>query len=274
MYTIAFLGFFVWGHHMYMVGLAHTTRMLFSTLTVMISVPAATKLMHWCVTLVNSSIQVELPLIYAFLFVFFFVSGGISGMAVAHTGMDVLFHDTYYVIGHFHVMLAGAAMFGAFGGLYFYFPAIFGVKFSRTYAYIHLVYYLLGQLMTVIPMFWMGYSGMPRRVLDYPAALGGWHSVASAGHLLSVAGMVAFFVMIFDSMRQGRAATRNSFGISRFNTRLNFYLYETSKTLFIQRKCWYISRHESVKAVIDERRDLVNHELNEAPSYSYVLVRL
>jgi heme/copper-type cytochrome/quinol oxidase subunit 1 len=94
-------------------------------------------------------------------------------MAVAHTGMDILFHDTYYVIGHFHVMLAGAAMFGAFGGLYFYFPAIFGVKFSRTYAYLHLVYYVLGQLMTVIPMFWLGYSGMPRRVLDYPAALGG-----------------------------------------------------------------------------------------------------
>lgn len=274
MYTIAFLGFFVWGHHMYMVGLAHTTRMLFSTLTVMISVPAATKLMHWCVTLVNSSIQVELPLLYAFLFVFFFVSGGISGMAVAHTGMDVLFHDTFYVVGHFHVMLAGAAMFGAFGGLYFYFPAIFGVKFSRTYAYIHLVYYLLGQLMTVIPMFWLGYSGMPRRVLDYPAALGGWHAVASAGHLLSVAGMVAFFIMIFDSLRQNRAATRNSFGISRFNTRLNFYLYETSKMLSIQRKCWYISRHESMKSVLDERRGLINHELNETASYSYVLIRV
>jgi heme/copper-type cytochrome/quinol oxidase subunit 1 len=95
----------------------------------------------------------ELPLLYAFLFIFFFVSGGISGMAVAHTGMDILFHDTFYVIGHFHVMLAGAAMFGAFGGLYFYFPAIFGVKFNRTYAYLHFVYYLLGQLMTVIPMF-------------------------------------------------------------------------------------------------------------------------
>lgn len=245
MYTIAFLGFFVWGHHMYMVGLAHTTRMLFSTLTVMISVPAATKLMHWCVTIANSSIQFELPVLYAILFIFFFVSGGISGMAVAHTGMDVLFHDTFYVVGHFHVMLAGAAMLGSFGGLYFYFQAIFGVKYSRIYAYLHLIYYTLGQLMTVIPMFWLGYSGMPRRVLDYPAALGGWHAIASAGHLLSVAGMLAFFIMIFDSMRRCRAATRNSFGISRFNTRLNFYLYEISKTLFIQRKCWYISRHES-----------------------------
>jgi heme/copper-type cytochrome/quinol oxidase subunit 1 len=153
MYTIAFLGFFVWGHHMYMVGLAHTTRMLFSTLTVMISVPAATKLMHWCVTLVNSSFVIELPMLFQLLFIFFFVSGGISGMAVAHTGMDILFHDSFYVVGHFHVMLAGSAMFASFGAFYFYFAAIFGVKFSRIYGYLHCLYYLVGQLMTVIPMF-------------------------------------------------------------------------------------------------------------------------
>jgi len=273
MYTIAFLGFFVWGHHMYMVGLAHTTRMLFSTLTVMISVPAATKLMHWCVTMVNSSMQFELPLICAMLFVFFFVSGGISGMAVAHTGMDILFHDTFYVVGHFHVMLAGSAMLAAFGALYFYFPAIWGVKFNRVYAYIHIIYYTLGQFMTVVPMFWLGYAGMPRRVLDYPAALGGWHSVASAGHLMSVAGMVAFFIGLFDSMRQARAATRNSFGISRFNTRLNFYLYETSKSLFIQRKCWYLSRHENFIHTQTNRMGLINHELIESSSHSYIFIK-
>lgn len=274
MYTIAFLGFFVWGHHMYMVGLAHTTRMLFSTLTVMISVPAATKLMHWCVTIVNSSVQFELPLLYVFLFIFFFVSGGISGMAVAHTGMDILFHDTFYVVGHFHVMLAGAAMFGCFAGIYFYFPAIFGVKYNRLYAYLHLVYYLLGQLMTVIPMFWLGYSGMPRRVLDYPAALGGWHSVASAGHLLSVAGMVAFFIMLFDSMRQGRAATRNSFGISRFNTRLNFYTYEISKSFWIHEKSWFVTRVGSVLYTRKYRASFLNKELNESLRFTYKMVQL
>jgi len=158
---------------MYMVGLAHTTRMLFSTLTVMISVPAATKLMHWCVTLVNSSFAMELPFLFTLTFVFFFVSGGVSGMCVASTGMDVLFHDTFYVIGHFHVMFAGSAMLGNFAAFYFYFPAIFGVKYSRIYAYIHYVYYLFGQLLTVIPMLWLGYCGMPRRVLDYPSSLGG-----------------------------------------------------------------------------------------------------
>ena len=273
MYTIAFLGFFVWGHHMYMVGLAHTTRMLFSTLTVMISVPAATKLMHWCVTLVNSAFVIELPMFFQLLFIFFFVSGGISGMAVAHTGMDILFHDSFYVVGHFHVMLAGSAMFAAFGAFYFYFPAVFGVKFSRIYGYLHCLYYLIGQLMTVVPMFWLGYAAMPRRVLDYPAALGGWHAIVSAGHMLSVAGMMAFFIMIFDSMRQGRAATRNSFGVARFNTRLNFYIYEGARTWFLQRKGWYISRFNRHNSVRLNKLNYVNHEYLETTLYSYVLVK-
>jgi heme/copper-type cytochrome/quinol oxidase subunit 1 len=254
MYTIAFLGFFVWGHHMYMVGLSHTTRMLFSTLTVMISVPAATKLMHWCVTLVNSTFVMELPFLFTLTFVFFFVSGGVSGMCVAHTGMDVLFHDTFYVIGHFHVMFAGAAMLGSFGAFYFYFPAIFGVKYSRVYAYIHYVYYLFGQLLTVIPMLWLGYCGMPRRVLDYPSSLGGWHSIASAGHLLSVAAMLAFFIMIFDSIRQAKPSVRNNFGVGRFNTRLNFYLFEISRLSFTQRKSFH--NHRFVRVLSSDKRDL------------------
>ena len=150
-------------------------------------------------------------------------------MCVAHTGMDVLFHDTFYVIGHFHVMLAGAAMFGSWGAFYFYFPAIFGVKYSRLYAYLHYTYYLIGQFMTVVPMFWLGYLGMPRRVLDYPASMGGWHSVISAGHLMSVAGVFSFFFMIFDSLRQARAALRTTYGINRFNVRVVFYLFERSR---------------------------------------------
>jgi cytochrome c oxidase subunit 1 len=94
----------------------------------------------------------EIPLIFTLTFAFFFVMGGISGMAVAHTGMDVLFHDTFYVICHFHVMFAGYAMLGTFSAFYFYFPAIYGVKYSRIYAYIHYTYYVLGQMLTVIPM--------------------------------------------------------------------------------------------------------------------------
>jgi len=269
MYTIAFLGFFVWGHHMYMVGLAHTTRMLFSTLTVMISVPAATKIMHWCVTFVNSSFAAELPLLFILTFIFFFTSGGISGMCVAHTGMDVLFHDTFYVIAHFHVMLAGSAMFASFGAFYFYFPAIFGVKYSRLYAYLHFTYYLLGQLMTVIPMFWLGYAGMPRRVLDYPASFGGWHSVISAGHMLSVAGLMSFFIMIFDSLRQGRAVVRNTFGISRYNTRLNFYLYAIGQHVYAQQKGQFLFKFLKPGSLKLNTFNFKNHEPLESVLITY-----
>ena len=243
MYTIAFLGFFVWGHHMYMVGLSHTTRMLFSTLTVMISVPAATKLMHWCVTIVNSVFVMEIPLIYTLTFTFLFVCGGVSGMCVAHTGMDVLFHDTFYVIGHFHVMFASCAMIGIFAAFYFYFPAIYGVKYSRVYAYLHYVYYILGQIISLTPMIWLGYCGMPRRVLDYPASLGGWHAISSAGHLLSVTAICFFFIMIYDSIRQAKPAIRNNFGAGRLNTRLNFYLFEINRLSFIQKKSFYSKRN-------------------------------
>ena len=242
MYTIAFLGFFVWGHHMYMVGLSHTTRMLFSTLTVMISVPAATKLMHWCVTIVNSVFVMEIPLLFTFTFAYLFVCGGVSGMCVAHTGMDVLFHDTFYVIGHFHVMFASCAMIGIFAAFYFYFPAIYGVKYSRVYAYIHYVYYVFGQLITIMPMLWLGYCGMPRRVLDYPASLGGWHAISSAGHLLSVLAILAFFTMIYDSIRQGKPSIRNNFGAGRLNTRLSFYLFEANRLSFIQNKSFHMVR--------------------------------
>lgn len=275
MYTIAFLGFFVWGHHMYMVGLSHTTRMLFSTLTVMISVPAATKLMHWCVTIVNSTFVVELPFLYTFTFVFFFVSGGVSGMCVAHTGMDVLFHDTFYVIGHFHVMFAGAAMLGIFGAFYFYFPAIYGVKYSRVYAYIHYTYYVIGQLLTVIPMMWLGYCGQPRRVLDYPSAFGGWHGLASAGHLLSVAALLSFFIMIYDSVRQAKPAIRNNFGVGRFNTRLNFYLFEINRLSFTQKKNFYNYRWQTLNdsnKSTKRKIDLIGISNLDTTLFSYQLV--
>ncbi len=234
---------------MYMVGLSHHTRMLYSTITVMISIPAATKIMHWLVTLVNSAIHYELPLMFTLVFIFLFVSGGISGMAVAHTGTDILFHDTFYVIGHFHVMFAGAAMFSSFGAFYFYFPYLFGVKYHRLFAYLHFIYYLLGQFMTVVPMFWLGYAGMPRRILDYPAVFGGWHSIISSGHMLSVSGIFSFFLMLTLSLRKKKLAIRTSFGIGRYNTRLNFYCYEITRLYYIRRKYRLFPRIQSKKTI-------------------------
>lgn len=270
-YTIAFLGFFVWGHHMYMVGLAHTTRMLYSTLTVMISVPAATKLMHWFITFINSSLHLELPLVLILSFIFFFVSGGISGMSVAHTGMDVLFHDTFFVVGHFHVMLAGSLMFAGFAGIYFYLPAIFGVRYNRFFAYLHYIYYTIGQLFTVIPMIWLGYSGMPRRVLDYPSVMGGWHSLSTSSHILSIAGILCFIFMLFDSLIKKKAYIIKTFGVGRYNTRLNFYLYECSRNSYWRKKYEVINKNKNFlnDSYVYDR--VKNHEIYDTSTHYYII---
>ena len=126
--------------------------------------------------------------------------------------------------------------------------------------------------MTVIPMFWLGYAGMPRRVLDYPASMGGWHSIVSAGHLLSVAGMMAFFVMIFDSMRIKRAVVRRDFGVARFNTRLNFYIYEGARTWFLQRKGWQTARTQTRDELDIDETPYRNYEILESTLFSYVLL--
>jgi heme/copper-type cytochrome/quinol oxidase subunit 1 len=123
-------------------------------------------------------------------------------------------------------------------------------------------------------MFWLGYAGMPRRVLDYPAALGGWHSLATGGHILAVGGMMAFFIMVFDSLRQARAATRNTFGISRFNTRLNFYLYEISRLTYVQRKGLFLYRYSKNNTVKLNNLNFVNFEYLETTVYSYTFSKL
>lgn len=160
---------------------------------------------------------------------YFFVLGGLSGMFNAHIGFDTLLHDTFYVIGHFHVMLAGAGMSCVFAAFYFYFASIFGVRYSRFFAYLHFIFYLSGQLITLIPMFWLGYAGMPRRIMDYPSAFGGWHSLASSGHLLTVFSFAFFLLMLADSFYENRAPISKTRGVSRLNTRLAFYTYEVRK---------------------------------------------
>ncbi len=256
---------------MYMVGLAHTTRMLYSTLTVMISIPAATKIMHWLVTFTNSSIHFELPFWFSIAFIFFFLSGGISGMAIAHTGMNILFHDSFYIVGHFHVMLAGSLMFAGWGAIYFYLPAIFGVRYNRLFAYLHLTYYTIGQIFTVIPMMWLGYAGMPRRVLDYPAAMGGWHSLATSAHIIAVAAILCFVIGIFDSMRKKRAYTIKTFGIGRYNTRLNFYIYEIHRNKYWLYKNSFLLSNLTVRNKLNYSTKFINLELYDSNLFYYYI---
>jgi heme/copper-type cytochrome/quinol oxidase subunit 1 len=193
-YMMAYMGFLVWGHHMYLVGLDHRSRALYSTITVMISLPATVKIVNRTFSLINGALKWDAALLFAFAFILFFLSGGLTGMWLSHVGLNVSMHDTFYVVAHFHLMLSGAAMTAAFAGIYYYFPALFGIKYSRIFAYLHLIYYFGGQWMTFIPLFWVGYAGLPRRVHDYPAVFMGWQGMATVGHITTLVGIIFFLL--------------------------------------------------------------------------------
>lgn len=180
-------------------------------------------------TLANSAPLIDVGFLFLLAFTYFFTLGGLSGMFLAHMGFDVIFHDTFFVIGHFHVMLSGAAVSCIFSAFYYYFSAIVGVRYSRPFAYLHFIFYFCGQLVNLVPMFWMGYGGMPRRIMDYPAYFGGWHSISSAGHFISVTGFIFFILMLIDSLYEGRSPYQKTLGVSRLNTRLVFFGYECRK---------------------------------------------
>lgn len=192
-YMMAYMGFLVWGHHMYLVGLDHRSRALYSTITVMISLPATVKVVNWTLTLLNGALKWDVALCFAFAYILLFLSGGLTGMWLSHVGLNVSMHDTFYVIAHFHLMLSGATITACFAGFYYYFGSFFGIKYSRVFGYFHLIYYFGGQWMTFIPLFWVGYGGMPRRIHDYPAIFMGWQGMASVGHLTTMIGVFFFF---------------------------------------------------------------------------------
>jgi len=158
---------------MYLVGLDHRSRALFSTLTVMISLPATVKVVNWTLSLINGALKLDAAMFGVFIYLTFFLAGGLTGMWLSHVCLNVSMHDTFYVVAHFHLMLSGSVMVSIFIGIYYYLPALFGIKYSRIFAYLHLIYYFGGQWMTFLPLFWVGYAGLPRRVHDYPVVFMG-----------------------------------------------------------------------------------------------------
>ncbi len=153
---------------MYLVGLDHRSRTMYSTITIMISMPATIKVVNWTLSLINGALKIDLAFLFSISFLFLFLVAGFTGMWLSHVSLNVSMHDTFYVVAHFHIMLSGAAMVGIFSGFYYYFNALFGIKYSRIFGYLHLIYYSGGQWVTFTPQFYLGFSGMPRRIHDYP----------------------------------------------------------------------------------------------------------
>lgn len=198
-YIMNYMGFLVWGHHMYLVGLDHRSRSLYSTITIMISMPATIKIVNWTYTLVNGMIRNNLILYGIISFVFFFLVAGMTGMWLSHVSLNISMHDSLYVIAHFHLMLSGAVVLGIFIGFYYYYFSLLQLKYSKLYSFAHIVYYTLGQWGTFIPMFWVAFSGLPRRLHDFPLMYLGWQSMSTVGHFTTMLGVFFFYTTLFES---------------------------------------------------------------------------
>jgi cytochrome c oxidase subunit 1 len=206
--AIGALGFVVWAHHMYTVGMSLTQQSYFMLATMVIAVPTGVKVFSWIATMWGGSIEFKTPMLWAFGFLFLFTLGGVTGIVLSQAGVDRAYHDTYYVVAHFHYVMSLGAVFTIFAGIYFYFPKMTGKMIPEWAGKLHFWAMFIGSNITFFPQHFLGRQGMPRRYIDYPEAFALWNKVSSYGAFLSFASFVFFFVVIVYVLVAGKKETR------------------------------------------------------------------
>jgi cytochrome c oxidase subunit 1 len=212
MVAIGFVGFVVWAHHMYTVGLDVDTKAYFTAATMVIAVPTGIKIFSWIATMWGGSIQFRLPMIWAIGFIFLFTVGGVTGVVLANAGMDTALHDTYYVVAHFHYTMSLGATFAIFAGFYYWFSKMSGRELNEALGHIHFWGSFIGVNLVFFPMHFAGLAGMPRRIPDYPDAFAGWNMISSVGAYIAGVATVLFVVNVVYALARGRQAAPNPYG--------------------------------------------------------------
>jgi len=210
MVSIGVLGFVVWAHHMYTVGLDVDTRAYFTAATMIIAVPTGIKIFSWIATMWGGSLRLQTPMLFVFGFLFLFTIGGLTGIVLSNSGVNAIFHDTYYVVAHFHYVLSMGVVFGIFAGWYYWIGKMTGLQYPETLGQIHFWLFFTGVNITFFPMHFLGLAGMPRRVPDYPDAFAGWNAIASFGSLISTVSIVLFFYIAYITLTAGKRVSEKN----------------------------------------------------------------
>ncbi|NRB16059.1 MAG: cytochrome c oxidase subunit I [Rhodobacteraceae bacterium] len=209
--AIGVLGFVVWAHHMYTVGMSLNQQAYFMLATMVIAVPTGVKVFSWIATMWGGSIEFKAPMMFAFGFLFLFTVGGVTGVVLSQAAVDRAYHDTYYVVAHFHYVMSLGAVFAIFAGVYFYFGKMTGRQYSEKFAHLHFWMFFIGANVTFFPQHFLGRQGMPRRYIDYPEAFAYWNYVSSMGAFLSFASFLLFFGIVFHALLRGARITQNNY---------------------------------------------------------------